>query len=310
MNQDITSSRRSLKLRAAATLLGATSILMAGGAMAQSQANDNGNTLDADADRGMFGNAISYVKDNTYFRVGVLHLQYHGDSSELKVENAQGLAAQGFGQGESRLDGTGSGAGNKTTLGGSIGLYIPKTGKHLAMEVMLAPPLKLDFQVTGAAANKSLAPETNSGIPTGIPPLGEDIGTFKALPPNFTLVYRPWVDTMVQPYIGVGAMYLYTFDTDVNNKVLNAYGNEPTLNLDKPFACIGQLGFDVQLPNNLFVTADAKYIGCADVHAKLNNIKVNAPNLSGALGPIDVGTVSSTNKFEAMIYQLSLGMHF
>lgn len=308
MNQDMMSSRQGFKKRAAATILGATSLLLAGTAMAQTQAHDDSNTVETE--HGFFGNAVSYVKDNSYFRVGVLHLQYHGDSTDLKVENAKGLAAQGFGAGESRLSGTGSGAGNKTTLGGSIGLYVPKTGKHLAVEVMLAPPLKLDFQVTGKAANESLAEQTNSGIPTGIPPLGENIGSFKALPPNLTLVYRPWVDTMVQPYIGVGAMYMYTYDTDVNNKVLNAYGNEPTLNLDKPFACIGQLGFDVQLPNNMFVTADAKYIGCADVHAKLNNIKVNSPNLSGALGPIDVGTVSSTNKFEAMIYQLSLGMRF
>ena len=310
MIQDNMSVRRALGKRAAVAILGCASLFAAGSALAQGQmrGDDSSDTVE---DKGsLLHQVFEYTKNNSYFRVGVLHFQYYGTSSRLKVENAQGLAAQGFGSGESRLDHTGSSTGNLTTLGGTFGMYIPKTGKHLAMEVTLAPPLKLDFEVSKNAIDESLAPETNGGLQTGIPPLGQSIGTLKALPPNLTIVYRPWVDTMFQPYIGAGAMYLYTYNTDANNEVLNAYGNEPTLNLTKPVACVGQLGMDMKLTEKMFLTADVKYVGCAEVEAKVNNIVVNAPNLSPTVGPINVGTVSSTNDFKAVLYQLSFGMHF
>jgi len=309
MNQDTTSRRRALSRRAAGVILGGASLLMAGSALAQGQMrNEDGDTVAPE--KSFLAKSFDYVKHNSYFRVGVLHLQYYGSSSELQVDNAEGLAAQGFGSGQSSLDHTGSSTGNKTTLGGTYGLFLPWTGKHLAMEVTLAPPLKLDFEVSKNAIDESLAPETQNGLQTGIPALGRSIGTLKTLPPNFTIVYRPWVDTMIQPYIGVGAMYLYTYDTDVNNEVLNAYGNEPTLNLTKPVACVGQLGADFQLPQNMFITADVKYVGCATVEAKVNNIVINSPNLSDTVGPINVGTVSSSNDFKAILYQLSFGMRF
>lgn len=69
------------------------------------------------------------------------------------------------------------------------------------MQVTLALPLKLDFEVARNAVDESLAPTTQSGIPTGVPPLRRKIGSFKALPPNLTVVYRPWIDTLIQPYM-------------------------------------------------------------------------------------------------------------
>lgn len=302
--------------RACALALG----VMITGAMAPAIAAEdyrpdpNQPAMEANGSESFFSSAMDYVANNTYGRLGVLHFHYYGSSSDLHVDNATGLAAQAFGPGGSDLEGTGSSAGNKTSLGGVIGLYLPKTNHHLAVEVLLAPPLKLDFQVSGDAVDQSLAPTALNGangqtIPTGVPPLGRNIGTFKALPPNFTLVYRPWVDTMVEPYIGAGAMYLYTYDTDVNNTVLNEPG-EPELYLNKPVACVGQLGADLNLPNNMFLNADVKYIGCADVESRVNDIQVNSPTLSPTFGPVDVGSVSSTNEFRAVIYQVSFGMRF
>ena len=310
MIQDNMSVRRALGKQAAVAILGCASLFAAGGAFAQDQMRSDDSSDTVEDNGSLLHQIFEYTKNNSYFRVGVLHLQYYGSSSELQVDNAEGLAAQGFGSGRSTLSSTGSSLGNLTTIGGTFGMYLPKTGKHLAMEITLAPPLKLDFEVSKNAIDESLAPETNNGLETGIPPLGQTIGTLKALPPNLTIVYRPWVDTMFQPYIGAGAMYLYTYDTDVNNEVLNAYGNEPQLNLNKPVACIGQLGMDVNLTEKIFVTADVKYVGCAEVEAKVNNIVVDAPNLSPTVGPVEVGTVSSTNDFEAVLYQLSFGMHF
>lgn len=277
-----------------------------GGAMRDLEVSENTNSL--------FGDAFDFVKNNLYIRLGVGHLSYEGSSTELKVEDAQGLAAQAFGPGRSSLNNTGSGLGDKTFPAGTIGLYVPWTGRHLATEVTIAAPIKLDFQVTGRAANESLAPEvledgSGNGIASGVPALGNNIGTLKTLPPNISFVYRPWVDTAVRPFVGVGAMYLYTYDTDVSNKFLNSE-TEPQLYLEKPVACTAKAGVDVDITDKLFFSLSAEYIGCAKVKAKLNNISVRAPNLSDQFGQIDIGTISSENKFEAVLYQAAFGIQF
>jgi hypothetical protein len=277
-----------------------------GGAMRDLELSENTNSL--------FGDAFDFVKNNLYMRVGVGYLDYSGSSTELKVENAEGLAAQAFGPGRSSLDGTGSSVGDKTFPSGTIGLYVPWTGRHLATEVTIAAPIKLNFQVSGRAANQSLAPTvledgTGNAIATGVPPIGENIGTLKTFPPNISFVYRPWVDTAVRPFVGVGAMYLYTYDTDVSNKFLNSQ-TEPQLYLSKPVACTAKAGVDIDITDKLFFSLSAEYIGCATVKAELNNISVRAPNLSDQFGAIDIGTISSENKFEAVLYQAAFGIQF
>ena len=295
----------------AAGLVGLAGLATSGSALAQGQMRD----LEATGGDSLIGDAISFVSHNLYFRFGAGYLDYYGTSSDLKVENAKGLAAQAFGPGESTLDGTGSSVGDKLFPSGTIGLYVPWTNHHLATEVTISAPIKLNFQVDGSAATQSIAPNAAQGngsgntIATGVPSTGRNIGQLKTFPPNISFVYRPFVHTRVQPYIGLGAMYLYTYDTDINNGLLNSV-NEPTLNLTKPVACTGKVGVDVNITDTFFVGAEAQYIGCATVKAKLNNISVNAKNLSGEFGPVNVGTISSSNTFEAVLYQLSMGVRF
>lgn len=295
----------------AATLVGVAGLLMTGTAAAQGQMRD----LEATGGDTLIGDAIHFVANNLYLRFGAGYLDYYGTSSELKVQDAKGLAAQAFGPGESSLDGTGTSLHDKLFPAGTLGLYIPWTNHHLATEVTISAPIKLDFQVDGAAVNQSLAPNALSGngsqnsIDPGVPALNRNIGQLKTFPPNISFVYRPFVHTRIQPYIGVGAMYLYTYDTDINEPLLNSE-NEPTLYLSKPWACTGKLGLDINITKTFFVGAEAQYIGCAEVKAKLNDISIRADNVSDAFGPVDVGTVSSTNSFEAVLYQLSMGVRF
>lgn len=292
----------------AACIIG-MAVFAAGPAMAQQGAMRQ---MDVDTNN-LFEDAFAFVKHNTYLKFGAAHLDFTGESSNLVVENAQGLAAQAFGPGRSSLYNTGSGIGDTTFPAGTIGIYVPWTGRHLATEVTIAAPISLDLVALDRAVNESLAPYVlgqpgSGGIPTGVQPLGEDLGSVKAFPPNLTLVFRPWVDTMIQPYIGIGAMYMYTYDLDIDNAVLNSV-NEPTLYLSKPVACVGQVGVDVYLTEHIFLNADVKWIGCAKVTAKVNNVKVAAPNL-GQFGAIDIGTVSTRVNLEATLYQLSIGIRF
>lgn len=278
---------------------------------AQGQMRD----MEATGGNSLLGDAFDFVSHNLYLRFGAGYLDYYGTSTELKVQDARGLAAQAFGPGKSSLEGTGSSLGDKMFPSGTIGLYVPWTNHHLATEVTISAPIKLDFQVDGIAATQSIAPDALGGnggdnaINPGVPTTGRNIGTLKTFPPNISFVYRPFVDTRVQPYIGLGAMYLYTYDTDISNSLLNSV-NEPQLNLTKPVACTGKLGVDINITDTFFVGAEAQYIGCAEVEAKLNNIQVNANNISDTFGPVNVGTISSKNSFEAVLYQLSMGVRF
>ena len=270
---------------------------------------------EAEPDRGAIGEMVHFVSNNLYFRFGAAYLDYYGSSSELEVQDAKGLAAQSFGAGDSKIEGSGSSLNDKMFPGGTLGLFIPGTNHHLATEVTLSAPIKLDFQVDGIAATQSIAPDALQGngpdqtIATGVPTTGRNIGTLKTFPPNISFVFRPFVETRIQPYIGAGAMYLYTYDTDISNNLLNSV-TEPELYLSKPWACTGKLGVDFNITDTFFIGAEAQYIGCAEVKSELNDIAVNAPRLSDTFGPVNVGTISSTNDFEAVIYQLSMGVHF
>ena len=296
---------------AVTSVLGLAALASAPAALAQGQMRDT----DDVGGNSLFGDAIDFVSHNLYFRFGAGYLDYYGTSTDLEVQDAKGLAAQAFGPGNSKLANTGSSVGDKMFPSGTIGLYIPWTNHHLATEVTISAPIKLDFQVDGIAATQTIAPDALQGngsgnaIDPGVPSTGRNIGTLKTLPPNISFVYRPFVHTRVQPYIGVGAMYLYTYDTDISNNLLNSV-NEPQLNLTKPVACTGKVGVDVNITDTFFVGAEAQYIGCAEVEAKLNNINVQADNISPALGTVNVGTISSTNTFEAVLYQLSMGVRF
>ncbi len=107
----------------AAALFGMGGLLASSTALAQGQMRD----MDATGGDTLIGDAISFVGNNLYFRFGAGYLDYYGTSSELKVEDANGLAAQAFGPGESSLDGTGTSVNDKLFPSGTLGLYIPWT---------------------------------------------------------------------------------------------------------------------------------------------------------------------------------------
>lgn len=292
-----------------AGVVGAVALLLTGPAVAQA-ASTSGQTKTTEESGGFFHETIEYLSDNAYLSLGPHYLDYTGSSGPLVVQNATGLAAQAFGPGREVLEGTGATVGDKFFVGGTLGIFIPGTNHHWAIEVLLAPPLELTFKLTGRAVDESLAPKTKTGIPTGVPAIGRNVGTLKALPPNLTFVYRPWVNTLFQPYIGVGAAYLFTYDIEVTNDVLTRNNNQPTLKLSEPVACIGQVGMDVKLPSQFYMNVDVRYLGCAEIKSTLTDVEIYSPKLSPTFGPVDVGKISTTVKFEALIYSLTVGWRF
>ncbi|AWN14567.1 Outer membrane protein W precursor [Salinisphaera sp. LB1] len=217
---------------------------------------------------------MHYIAHNSFVSVGGLHLQYLGDSTAL----TQNVPAFGLSQ---TLPSSGSSQSSTTTAEITYGLYLPRTNHHLAMQFQLTPPLDFNFEAK-------------------VPGTGyQKIGTFRAFPPNFTVVYRPWVSTRIQPYIGVGATWLNTYDTQVTDPAFKG----AHLSLSEPVAFIGDVGADINLTSRLYLNLDFRYIGLADVKSKLS-IPANPA------AEVPATTISSTNHWKAAVYTLGIGYRF
>lgn len=254
------------------------------------------------------GGFFAYIQNNSYASIGLNYMHLTGSSDNLVIHDRAVVGAIQQKHLNPNLSprgewyGTGIGVDSEAFPGITLGLYLPNTGHHLAIETLIAPPLELSIELRGRAIGQPLARNPLTGRAL-IPAVGKTVGTTDALSPNFTLVYRPWVNTMIQPYIGVGAMYMYTYDTDVTNTVLTNYNGDPSLDLSNEIACVGQVGVDVMLPHNFFINADVKYIGCAEIENELTGVKT-----LGGTQALDM--ITSSLEFEALVYSFNVGMRF
>lgn len=250
---------------------------------------------------------FDYIGNNSYINLGVRYLHYSGSSSNLAVQDPNLSPLLNLGHGRPPSDtyewlDTGAGIDSKALPSLTLGMFLPNTNHHLSIETMLSAPLDITVELRGKAINEALVP----GV---LHPVGKTVGTTKALLPNLAFVYRPWVDTTIQPYVGIGAMYIYTYDNKITNSVLTNYNGDPSLYLSKPIACMAQLGMDFLLPHNMFINADVKYIGCADIKVRARNVRVPDP-MAQPGGITSLDTISSTIKFEALLYSLNIGIRF
>lgn len=265
-----------------------------------------------------YAHSLKWYEQHTYWRLGGGIAIDNSHSTPARIEDSQGLLSLGVASGPI----AGSSAGlNKynTTIAGELGFIIPYFGEHLSLEVAIAPPLKMDFDAFGTLATQPVAkyalqnqPGTPSGdpIPSGVGAIGTKIGTLHALPPNFTIVYRPWLDTFIRPYVGIGMVWLFTYSPNITAQTLTYKVTPPQLVLTRPIGCVAQAGLDVRLPWHFYLTADARYFSCATVHAELRNITVYSPTLSPTFGPVHVGTISVDDRIGLFLVQLSVGSTF
>lgn len=263
---------------------------------------------------------FKWYSKHMYYRLGYGRMLFVGSSGPLVMQNVPPAASLALNNGP--VPGTGVTISNYSTILGTLGFILPWGGNHLSLEANVAPPLKFYIYANQKAANQSLAAlafktcdssGNCTGIPTGVKPIGRTIGHFRSLPPNFTLVYRPFLHTVIRPYIGAGLIWLFTYDVNVTNRAMNsAPGSDPHLHLSRPIGCVGQAGFDISLPLDFYLTADAKYIGCATVHSKLTGVRVqtNFGSIAGPGGSAAVGPITNTLHYRVLLYSLTIGRSF
>lgn len=196
---------------------------------------------------------------------------------------------------------------NKVPLGAIIGVVLPVLDRRLSLETVLGIPTPTRFKATGKLATESLAP-TFMGMPTGIEPLGSELGEVTFAPPIVTAVYRVAKLGPVTPIAGAGLMLLMGRGGKITNPVLQEAG-DPKLSIKPSPGLVVQGGLDIQLWKRVAARLDVKYVLGMKVNATIEDIAVT-PKAIPALGSLEVGDAVLSAKVAPLIIQAGVGVDF
>jgi outer membrane protein W len=171
---------------------------------------------------------------------------------------------------------------------------------------MVGVPVNMKIGVTGKLANESLAPDA-AGTPTGIPPLGPDLGEATVMPPMVTALFRPLQVGRVSLLVGAGASVLFVYDERVTNPVLTEI-SVPEMQISHALGWVVQTGIEARLWRRVVARLDAKYISYRASHATIDNIQVRTQ--LPLLPTVDVGSARMDISAHPVIVQLGVGADF
>jgi outer membrane protein W len=246
---------------------------------------------------------LDLMTDHVYVRFGAVDLIPLPRSGPVILSDVTGPASLSIQNGP--IEGSYTSMDHVLMPGGTLGYHI---GKYFGVETVLGLPPTVHLRAKGTLATKSLAPTALGQIPTGVPPLGEDLGETKLLPPVLTVTYRLIPEWPVDPYIGLGATYLYAFDSKITNPVLTAV-SQPELDIPATWGFVTQAGVDIKLVDHIHMNLDFKYVAGATITATIKNSIVEVPNLP-LYGTAKVGTSTNTVTVNPVIFQAGIGWDF
>lgn len=240
-----------------------------------------------------------------YVRGGVAHIAPMAKSRPMELADVDGPASLAIQNGP--IEGSGSDVSSATIGAIVLGYRLPFGGGHLSLETILGLPFDVKFTATGTLANESIAP-TALGIPTGVGPLGPQLGEAKAAPPLVTLVYNVRPEAKVQPYLGAGAAVLLTFDPHVTNPMLTEI-SKPEMSIAPAPGLVLQGGIEAKIYKGLYARLDVKFIAFMLARAEVHHIQVRTPDLP-LFDTVEVGTAKMSVWVNPLIVQGGLGIDF
>jgi outer membrane protein W len=239
-----------------------------------------------------------------YFRAGGALVAPMTSSRELQLADVNGPASLAVQNGP--IAGSGATVDSATIPAIIVGYTLPTRGRRWSLETVLGTPFTVKFEATGTLANMSIAP-TALGIPTGIGPLGRELGEAKAVPPILTAVYQLTGDGALRPYLGAGASVLFTYDAHVTNPTLTAV-HQPTMTISPAPGLVLQGGLDARLWRSVYARIDVKFIAMK-THAEVHDIEVKTPGLP-LFDTVEVGTAKLDLWVNPLIVQAGIGADF
>jgi len=192
-------------------------------------------------------------------------------------------------------------------LAGMIGFAPAALRGYVAFETIIGVPKTTQLRATGDLANKSLAPTALGFVPTGIPPLGTQLGEAKATPPMLTALLRLPALGPLRFYVGGGASVLFVTDAKITNPVLTQVAT-PRLEVTPAAGAVGQVGVDIHLFDRLSARIDVKELWFQSSEATISNIRVHTT--IPLLETVDVGSAKSVLRANPIIVQAGIGASF
>ncbi len=240
-----------------------------------------------------------------YFRLGGALVKPLSSSREVELADVNGPASLAVQNGP--IPGSGVTVGSAKIPAVILGYVLPTASRRWSLETILGPPFTVKFKATGTLANTSLAP-TALGIPTGVPPLGPELGEAKALPPVLTAVYQLTSGGVLRPYLGAGVSVLFAYDEKVTNPTLTAV-SKPDMSIAPAPGLVLQGGLDVRLWKTVYARLDVKFVALMMARAEVRHIVVETPGIP-LFGAVEVGTAKVNVWVNPLIVQGAIGLDF
>jgi len=240
-----------------------------------------------------------------YVRAGAALIAPMVSSSPMELSNVDGPASLSVRNGP--IAGSGADVESVTIPAAILGYVLPFGGGRWSVEAVLGTPFTVRFTATGTLAKESIAP-TALGIPTGVGPLGSEVGEAKAVPPVVTVVYQLLRDGRWRPYVGAGASVMFTYDAHATNPMLTAVG-EPEMKVSPAPGLVLQGGLDVQLWKSVYARLDLKFIALMRANAEVRHIQVETPDIP-LFESVEVGTAKMKMWINPVIVQGGVGVDF
>lgn len=240
-----------------------------------------------------------------YFRLGGALIRPMSSSRELELADVHGAATLAIQNGP--IAGSGATVGSAVTLASIIGYVLPTASRRWSIEALPGLPFTVKFRATGTLASQSLAPMA-LGIPTGVPPLGAELGEAQALPAVLTATYRLIDHRYLWPYLGIGPSVLFARNARVTNPILTQV-NQPEMSVAPAPGLVLQGGLDLRLTRSIYARIDVKYVAFMLARAEVTNLRVKTPGLP-LFDSVDVGTARMSVWVNPFIIQAGVGADF
>ena len=240
-----------------------------------------------------------------YVRAGVAVIKPLSVSREMELADVDGAASLAIQNGP--IEGSGAAVGSAAIPALIIGYKLPVWNDRLSIETVLGLPFEVKLKATGTLANESLAPMA-LGIPTGVQPLGEELGTATAAPPTLTAVYNLRDRGRVQPYAGAGVAVLFAYNEKVTNPTLTEV-SQPEMSIAPAPGLVLQGGLEAHLFSRVYARLDVKFIALMMARAEVKHVQVRTPELP-LFDTVEVGTAKMNVWVNPLIIQAGIGTDF
>jgi len=240
-----------------------------------------------------------------YVRLGGALIKPVSSSRELELADVHGAASLAVQNGPIR--GSGATIDSATIPAAIIGYVLPTASRRWSTELVLGLPFTVKFRATGTLATTSLAPMA-LGIPTGVAPLGPELGEAQAAPLVVTATYRLIENRYVWPYVGIGPSVLFSRNARVTNPILTEV-NHPEMSIDPAPGLVLQGGLEARLTRSIYARIDVKFIAFMLARAEVRDINVKTPGLP-LFDSVEVGTAKMSLWVNPVIVQAGLGCDF